>query len=419
MRIDFVAPPFAGHLFPLLDLASHLQAQGLTGLRVLSTEDAGEAIRLCGLTSVALLPGLQEQVWAIANVNQRVGFHPLRLYRQFRSNLALMARLRGQLRELWRSDRPRLVIGDFTIPAAGLLAQDLGIPWWTSLPSPCVLETRTGVPSYLGGWRPRNDLFGLAHDALGRKLIRLFKRGIGALFARELRALSVCGVYREDGSELIYSPECILALGMREFELERDWPPALRFIGPLTAAPPYGHAEPDFPPGKRCVLVSLGTHLHWARRQAAALVSEVARMMPDCVFHFTFGKPGSSWSERRENVYHYGFLPYDQYLSRYDAALIHGGAGITYSCIRAGVPMLVWPHDYDQYDHAVRIVERGLGLRLQPRRAAVVRDLRLLLGDESLRPRVRAFRELARRYDAHGWVLAAVRRLQDHAVGGT
>ena len=65
------------------------------------------------------------------------------------------------------------------------------------------------------------------------------------------------------------------------------------------------------------------------------------------------------------------------YLARYGAAIVHGGTGITYSCIQAGVPMLVWPHDFDQHDHAARIVDRGLGLRL--RASSVVDDLRRLL----------------------------------------
>src|SRR5262249_58186945 len=139
--------------------------------------------------------------------------------------------LRDELRRLWAAARPDLVVVDFTVPIAGLLARGLGIPWWTSMPSPCVLETRTGTPAYLGGWAPRGGLAGGLRDAVGRSLIRFFKRGVAVLFARELRALEFPGVYRADGSEAIYSPECILGLGMREFEFERDWPPAFRFIG--------------------------------------------------------------------------------------------------------------------------------------------------------------------------------------------
>lgn len=409
-RIELVAPPFAGHLFPLLDLARYLRGQGWTNLRVLSTKDAAEAVRLCELPFVELLPGQADRVRQIADTESRVGFHPLRLYRQFRMNLALMDDLRAQLREGWTAERPALVLADFTVPVAGLLAQALGIPWWTSMPSPCALETRTGTPSYLGGWFARKDFLARLRDACGRTLIHGFKRGVAALFARELRALDLPQPYRPDGTEAIYSSENILGLGMREFEFERDWPASFQFIGPLTGCPPFPHEPPVFPEGRPCILVTLGTHLPWARAGAARLVAEVARAMPDCVFHFAQGKPGSTERTAQENVHVHGFIPYDAYLDRYTAAIIHGGTGITYGCIKAGVPTLVWPHDYDQYDHAARIVAAGIGLRLRPTAVDVVADLRRLLTDEGLRSRARDFQRLARNYDAGTWVGEALAR---------
>jgi glyoxylase-like metal-dependent hydrolase (beta-lactamase superfamily II) len=52
----------------------------------------------------------------------------------------------------------------------------------------------------------------------------------------------------------------------------------------------------------------------------------------------------------------------------------HGGAGITYAAIRAGVPAVVLPQDYDQFDYAARIHAGGAGLLLQslPRARLVV-----------------------------------------------
>jgi UDP:flavonoid glycosyltransferase YjiC (YdhE family) len=418
-RLDLVAPPFAGHLFPLLDLARSLRTRGLTGLRVLSTHSAGEAVQRCGLEMVELLGHHEDTVLAIANPQHRVGSNPFHLLRQFRTNLSLMGQLRDQLQGLWTANRPDIVLADFTIPVAGLLAQSLDITWWTGMPSPCALETGDGPPSYLGGCLPRSGLLGRVRDALGWGVIRLFKRGVGVLFARELRALSIPGVYRRDGSEMAYSPECILGFGMREFEFERSWPASFHWIGPLTASPPFPHSPPEIAKGKRNILLSLGTHLFWARDRAAHLIEQVASRMPDCVFHFSLGKPGSSERQMRGNVQVYGYFPYDEYLKCFDAAIIHGGTGITYSCIKAGVPILVWPQDYDQFDHAARIVVGGLGLRLRPRVDHVVASLRQLLSDASIRERVQEFQTLARGYDAPQavWELLASFCLVGH--GGT
>lgn len=418
LAIDFAAPPFAGHLFPLLELAGYLRAQGMSRLRVLTTSDGAATARRCGLSAVDLLPGCEAQVWAIADPGRRVGSDPRRLLGQFRANLALMGGLRDQLRGLWQAGRPDLVIADFTVPVAGLLARGLGVPWWTSMPTPCALETRTGTPAYLGGWSPRADRWGRLRDVGGRALVRLFKRAVAALFRRELRALGLPGAYRPDGLEAAYSPECILGLGMRELEFERDWPPALHFIGPLTAAPPLPAPEPVFAAGKRHVLVSLGTHLEWAKGRAAALVTAAARDTPDLVWHFSWGRPGSAERRVLGNLHFYGHVPYDRHLARYAAAVIHGGTGVTYACIEAGVPMLVWPQDYDQFDHAARVVGRGLGLRLRPGRAGLLAGVRHLLADEGIRECGVRFRALAAGYDARLWVRQALEGQEVRPGGG-
>ena len=45
-----------------------------------------------------------------------------------------------------------------------------------------------------------------------------------------------------------------------------------------------------------------------------------------------------------------------------DDVIQHGGAGIFYQCIIYGKPALILPHDYDQYDYAVRGLEAGIAL---------------------------------------------------------
>jgi len=401
-RIDFVAPPFAGHLFPLLQLARGLRDRGVARPRILSTSDVAPTIRLCDLEPVDLLPGRADEVSAIANTSSRTGRNPLRLYRQFRANMTLMGDVAAQLRATWSAQRPSLVIADFTVPVAGFIARELGIPWWTSMPSPCALETRTGTPSYLGGWMPSTTILGRARDAVGRRVIRTFKRSVAFVFRDALHTMHMNDVYRADGTEAAYSDECILGFGMREFEFARDWPDVFHFAGPLVAAPPFAHDAPHFARDKCAILVTLGTHLPWARDNAVAIIERVAAEMPDCEFHFAHGRPGDDTREIRANVVHHAFLPYDRHLDKFSAAIVHGGTGITYACINAGVPMLVWPHDYDQFDHAARIVAAGIGLRLRP--AQIARDLRQLLDDQAIHARVAAMQAASRTYDAIDFV---------------
>lgn len=409
LRIDFVAPPFAGHLFPCLQLATGLTERGLRDIRVLTTAGGINSARTCNLKTLELLPGKDDCVQAIANTKQRVGSNPLAMWRQCRDNLALMSELCDQLRGIWSEQRPDLVIADFAVPVAGLTAKQQGIAWWTGMPTPCALETQTGTPSYLGGWRPRHDRFGRFRDWCGRRLVRTFKTTMAAVFSRQLRELSITRLYRADGTEVIYSDERILAYGMAEFEFSRDWPPWLEFIGPLIGSPPVVHSSPKFVPGRKTVLVSMGTHLPWVREKVANLFAEVASLLPDWEFHISSGRPGHDGATIRDNLHCYDYVPYDRFLDRYDLAVIHGGTGITYACIQAGQPMLVWPQDYDQFDHAARIVEHGLGKRMTPRASAIAASLQEMVGNRVLRERLHEFQDKCRSYDARRWLSDAIR----------
>lgn len=406
-RVDFVAPPFAGHLFPALQLARGLHDREGVSTRVLTTASGLAAVRACGLEAVELLPGANDAVLEIARPRTRIGSHPLKLLRQFRANLDLMATLRAQLHRLWANDAPDLVLADFVVPVAGFTAESLHIPWWTGMPSPCVVETATGTPAYLGGWSPPSSVWGRWRDACGRKLIRGFKRTVHALHRRQLAAIGLERLYRPDGSEAVYSPRRILGYGLRELEFSRDWPAAFEFVGPLTQAPPLPHTPPMFE-GSPTVLVSLGTHLDWAKPGVAQLFAEVARRLPEVTFHLSWGRPGETAVRRAGNVVSHDFIPYGPYLSRYAAVVHHGGTGVMYACLEAGVPALVWPHDYDQFDHAARLVAAGVALRCTGEAAGIVRDLRRLLQDPAFRTRTLALQAKTRECDpvrtVAGWI---------------
>ena len=63
-----------------------------------------------------------------------------------------------------------------------------------------------------------------------------------------------------------------------------------------------------------------------------------------------------------DNVSVVSYLPYKEYIPQMDYVIHHGGAGIFYQCIVYGKPALILPHDYDQYDYAVRGLEAGIAL---------------------------------------------------------
>ncbi|MDR7191877.1 glycosyltransferase [Luteimonas terrae] len=372
MRIDLIAPPYSGHLHPVLAMACQLTARHQ--VRVLSTPSAMAQVARAGLVGVPLLDADAERVLdAISDPRHAVRNHPLRMHRQLRAALDVMARFARALRETYAdaATRPGLVIADFTVPAAGAVAQSLGIRWWTSLPSPSVLEAPDGPPAYMGGLSPATHAGQRLQHALARLAVRGFKRGVHRAYRHRMTALGLPRLYRDDGSEAVYSPERILALGIDALEFPRTWPAALRFIGPQLPTPgtdtPWSvpRREPRFVEGRRHVLVTLGTHLSWAKNAFDARLRALAAAMPDVEFHFTDGDAAADHHDHTGNYQRLAYVDYARWIGRYDLVVHHGGAGILYQCLAAGRPAIVCPQDYDQFDHAARLEHARAALWLR------------------------------------------------------
>jgi MGT family glycosyltransferase len=102
------------------------------------------------------------------------------------------------------------------------------------------------------------------------------------------------------------------------------------------------------------------------------------------------------------------FLPQASILSEVDLAITHGGNNTVTECLYFGVPMVVLPLFWDQYDNAQRIDETGHGLRLatyehEPEELTGAIDR--LLADRALGERVAAASH--RLQDSPGTVRAA------------
>jgi UDP:flavonoid glycosyltransferase YjiC (YdhE family) len=391
-RIDLLSPPFAGHLHPLLAIGRALAADH--EVRVFSTASALPRIAAAGLAGEVLLPDADEPLRAIVEPPYAVRGNPLRLHRQFRAALALLSRLHAALRERFLAGPPDLVISDFTLAVVGPAATAAGVPWWTTLPSPCVLETPDGPPSYFGGRPPAQSGWQRFGDACGRHATRAFKRTVHWLYRSRIRPLGLPAVYRTDGSEAIYSPHCILALGRAELEFAQCWPTALQFVGPMLYTPPNDHAPPPFRARHTTVLVTLGTHLRFLKDSFAQRVAAMARALPQIDFHFTDGDIAGAVTPQASagNFQRFAFVDYDRFLHRYQLVVHHGGTGILAHCLRAGLPAVVCPADYDQFDYAARLAYAGLASWCK-RPRDLEGTVRGALADEGLRERCRAMQQ--------------------------
>jgi UDP:flavonoid glycosyltransferase YjiC (YdhE family) len=412
MRLAFVAPPFAGHFNPLFALAraardAGYEADFITGARKLPI------VERSGIRPVALHSIGEGMLEAIANTAKPVRSNPLRMLAQFRENLRLLPAICAELLQLWKADRPALLVADSVAPVAGLVGDRLGIPWITTIATPLSIETRSGTPSYCGGWMPAAGPFDGLRDACGRAAVHGCKRAVGLLFRRELAAVGLARLYRADGSEAIYSPHAILGFGLRELEFERDWPAAFQMIGPLSDAPEHAPA-PDIPDSRPRVLVTHGTHLLWAKKALVADVVALSRALPQVQFVVSLGEPeraGQAGEQVAARVRVAPFVPYGPDLARFDAILHHGGSGVAYAAILAGLPSLVVPRDYDQFDYAARIVYHRLGLRVRSLAGKRAAESLERVIDRRQWPAVASFQRYAQAYTPETTFLETVKRL--------
>ena len=109
-------------------------------------------------------------------------------------------------------------------------------------------------------------------------------------------------------------------------------------------------------------------------------------------------------------------------MPRAGALVHHGGIGTLSQGLAGGVPQVVMPMGFDQFDNAARLERLGVGQGIARRdfRGALVADtLGRLLGDPAVAERCRA---LAERIAAEGPPEAALARVADRvervAAGG-
>src|SRR6185295_13435819 len=145
-----------------------------------------------------------------------------------------------------------------------------------------------------------------------------------------------------------------------ELEFPRNLPGAVELISPVLYTPPTETPEPPFREGRPAVLVTLGTHLPWRKDALAEAVRAAALALPELDFHFTDGRVESDRRESVGNFHRLGYVSYARDLARYALVVHHAGAGVLFHTLRAGLPALVLPIDYDQFDHAARLEAGGV-----------------------------------------------------------
>ncbi|MES2999734.1 MAG: glycosyltransferase [Pseudomonadota bacterium] len=196
-------------------------------------------------------------------------------------------------------------------------------------------------------------------------------------------------------------------------ERQPDWPAALVTTG-FPLARPGEALSPELDrfldAGSLPIVFTAGTANTSSRAFFDTSAAACARL--GCRGVFVAARRDQLPERLPDTVMHVARAPFDRLFPRAAAVVHHGGIGTTAQAMASGIPQLIRPMAYDQFDNSSRARRLGVAIELLPRAyrgRRLDRALHALLGDDSLR---RTCGELSQRLTAEDGIEAACDALE-------
>ncbi|MCX7173506.1 MAG: glycosyltransferase [Proteobacteria bacterium] len=194
----------------------------------------------------------------------------------------------------------------------------------------------------------------------------------------------------------IHEADCVVGMFPEWFaEPQSDWPKHAILAGfPLydhgAQIPLSQNLDEFIDAGPPPVAFSAGTATAAAHGffKASIEACEISGQRGILLAHFPEQIPTSL----PKGVMHIDYAPFGALLPKLAAFVHHGGIGSTSQALRAGVPQLIRPVAYDQFDNSSRAVRLGVAQEVLPKQYAgrtVASALEKLTADSPLRQRCR------------------------------
>ncbi len=164
-----------------------------------------------------------------------------------------------------------------------------------------------------------------------------------------------------------------LVLGTSEFDYERkDLPPSVHYVGACLWDKPSHEKSSDWlnelPKDQPWVHASEGT-VHVLSPFVLTAAAQGLANLPMQVILTTGGNREPSELDLgpiAPNVHVVRWVSHTELLPRLSVMITTGGSATVQSTLKAGVPLIIVPTEWDKPDIARRVVETGAGIRLQP-----------------------------------------------------
>jgi MGT family glycosyltransferase len=333
-RYLFVVPPLTGHINPAVAVARELAARGhrvawagrAATLRPLTGPDA-EVHDTSDPAFDAALAGSRERRLGLRGAGA-LKF----LWEEFIVPLARASR--PGVETAADAVRPDVVVADQQALAGALVARRRGVPWATgATTSGEFTDPYAGMPR-VGDWI-REQMAGLCRDA---------------------------GV--DETTDLRFSSDLVLAFTTPALlGGDRHFPGHFAFVGPaLTARPDEDFPWPALRPGKRRVLVSLGTV---NGDGGARFFDAVVRAAAPLDVQLIVAAPAGVLPDPPPYVLARPHLPQLALLPHVDAVVCHAGHNTVCEALAHGLPLVVAPIRDDQPVIAGQVTSAGAGVRVR------------------------------------------------------
>jgi UDP:flavonoid glycosyltransferase YjiC (YdhE family) len=387
MRVLIAATGSYGDIYPFVAIGRDLKRRG-HDVRFFASSYFTPLVERSGLTAVGI--GSPQAYEAV--IRHRDAFHPRKGIRFIvQKNLEYLPEVYRRMDdEIVPGDT--IVIGSTLAFAARLFQETRGVPTATGHLAPSLFRSAVAPPRF-------------EESGLLEKLPALVNRALFWVMDRLVVDPTICPGFNRFRAGIglppvrglfgdwMHQANVVIGLFPSWFaEKQRDWVGNIHLTGfPLEDGSKSGETLSDeaaefLDSAKRPVIFTAGS----AATTETKFFEESAEACRlggiDGIFLTRYH--GQIPRELPENVRHFDFLPFSLALPRVRALVHHGGIGTSSQALAAGVPQLVRPLAYDQFDNAHRLERMGAARTLSPARyqaSAVAAALDELTQSEAVR----------------------------------
>jgi len=376
-----------GDLHPYMSLALELQARGHEPV-IATMENYREKIENAGLSFAPVRPDFPHPKEQDPELIEKI-LQPM-TGAKFLVEEIIHAALRDSYFDLLRIvEGADLLVTHPAAPAGPLVGYKTGMRWISTVLAPLSFFSAYDPPA-APFWHWTNNLRVLGPRVM-KFLLDTMKKPYKAQALASFREEIGVADYGNPIFDGQHSPHCVLALFSKVFaQPQPDWPKQTHVTGFCFYDGRHEQQSSNeltefLAAGSPPIIFTLGSTAVWAARDFFTESIEAAKQLGKRAV-LLIGDDRNRPAKLPDTMIAVDYAPYQSLLPHASAVVHSGGAGTTSQALLAGVPALILPFAFDQFDnaeHARRLRTSRTIYRKDYSADKVARELRRLLEDKT------------------------------------